>query len=214
MVKYILAFLGIFIFLAGYFLVYMDYSDKTDALNTEITVLNTRLDQLAAYNENISTYKTSIEENKLIIKETLAKYYSVVTPEDFIMFATELEDTKKLDINALSFTQPALIYNILGVKDTEDYIVPAETTTLMSYKISSTMDGSMNYGQMKQALDFIYSQKDVTTLDSLSLNYDSSTGLILGNFVIDKYFITGRDIQEHQAVVPYTDFGKSTLIGS
>jgi hypothetical protein len=102
---------------------------------------------------------------------------------------------------------------ITAVKDNGDYTVPVQTATLTSLKISSTLDGTMDYSQMKKALDFIYSQKDVTKLDSLNMNYDSSTGLILGSFVLDKYYITGRDIQEHQAVVPYTDLGKNVLIG-
>lgn len=213
-VKYVLMFLGLIIFLAAYLLVYMDFTDKTEALDTEISTLNNRLEQLEGYNAKIPDYKKAIEENKLFISETLSKYYSIDTPEDFIMFATALEDKEQLEINTLSFTEPALIYGIMAVKDTDDYTVPAETTTLMGYKVSSTMGGSMSYRQMKSALDFIYSQKDVTRLDSLNLNYDSSTGLILGSFLIDKYFITGRDIQEHQAVVPYTDLGKSVLIGS
>jgi hypothetical protein len=102
----------------------------------------------------------------------------------------------------------------MGVKDSGDYTATAEPVTLTGYKISSTMDGTMNYSQMKAALDFIYDQPDVTKLDSLNLNYDSSTGLIFGSFVLDKYYITGRDIEAHQAAVPYTDIGKSVLIGS
>lgn len=213
-VKYVLMVLGIMILLATYILVFTDYSDKTDALNTEIAALNNRLDQLGGYNANSSAYKNSIEENKLSINDTLGKYYSIDTPEDFIMFATALEDTYDLDINGLSFTEPAPVYSIMGIKDTNDYTIPLEAMPLTGYKISSTIDGLMNYSQMKSALDFVYSQKDVTTLDSLNMNFDSSTGLILGSFVINKYYITGRDIQEHQAVVPYTDIGKSILIGS
>lgn len=213
-VKYVLIIIGLLIFLATYFLVFIDFSDKTDALNTEITALNQKLDQVNGYFAEIATYKSSIEEDKLAVNSTLSKYNSVDTPEDFIMFAIDLEDKKELDVNALSFTKPTPIYTIMAVKDTDDYTVPLEPTLLTGYKVSSTMSSSMNYDQMKAALDFIYSQKTVTVLDSLSINFDSATGLILGNMIIDKYFVTGRDIQAHQAVVPYTDIGKSVLIGS
>jgi hypothetical protein len=54
----------------------------------------------------------------------------------------------------------------------------------------------------------------VTKLNRLDLSYDSATGYINGVFVLDKYYITGRDIPAHQAVIPYADFGKSVLIGS
>lgn len=213
-VKYMLMVLGLIIFLAGYFLVFIDYSDKTDALDTEIAALNTRLDQLNGYNAKAEEYIRSIDENKAIVSDALGKYYSDETPEDFIMLATALEDTLGADISTLSFTQPATIYSITGVKPSDDYKVPAEPVTLKAFKISSTLDGTMNYLQMKRALDFINAQPDVTKLDNLNLNYDSATGLILGSFTIDKYYITGRDIQAHQAVVPYNDIGKSVLIGS
>ncbi len=213
-VKYILMLLGMIILLAVYFLVYTEITAKTDALNSEISTLNNRLDQLNSHNEKVPSYKSAIEENRVIINDTLSRYYSANTPEDFIMFATDLEETVKITISTLSFSEPELIYSMMGVKETSDYTVPAEPLRLDGYKVSSVMDGSMNYEQMKTTLEFIYSQPDVTTLDSLNFNYDSSTGLILGSFAIDKYFITGRDIQEHQAVVPYTDFGKSVLVGS
>jgi hypothetical protein len=213
-VKYVLIFIGLLIFLAAYLFVYMDYSDKTEALNKEITTLNDRLDQLNGYHEQIPAYESSIVENKAFIDETLGRYYSNETPEDFIMFATDMEGTLSLDINALSFTQPQPFCSITAVKDTGDYTVPVGAATLTGYKISSTIDGTMTYSQMKSALKFIYSQIDTTKLDSLNMNYDSSTGLILGSFVIDKYFIAGRDIQEHQATVPYNDLGKDVLIGS
>lgn len=215
-IKNVLMILGIIIFLAVYFLVYMDFSDKTDALNTEITTLNARLDQLNGYNEKAASLKSSIDENKTIISDALGKYYSAETPEDFIMFAVALEDTlgTGADVNTLSFKEPEPVYSIMAVKDSGDYTVPAEPMTLTGFKLSSTLDGTMSYPQMKTALDFINAQQDVTKLDSLNLNYDSATGLIFSSFVIDKYYITGRDIEEHQAVVPYTDFGKSVLIGS
>jgi len=213
-VKYIMIFLGLIIFLAAYVLVYVDYTDKTDALNKEIKVLNDRLDQLGAYHEQIPDYEKSIEENKAFITEALGKYYSAETPEDFIMLAVDMENTLGVDISMLSFSQPEPVYTMTAVTETTDYTLPAETETLTGCRLASSLDGTMNYDQMKAALDFLGAQRDVTKLDSLNMNYDSSTGLILGSFAIDKYFITGRDIGEHQAAVPFVELGKDVLIGS
>lgn len=211
--KYILIFLGLLIFLVAYLFVYVDFTDKTDVLNKEIADLNGKFDQLSAYHAQIPAYKSGIEEKRAFISKTLGKYYSNETPEDFIMFATDMETTLDVAISALSFSQAEPVYTVTAVKDTDDYTVPLETTTLTGFKLSSTIDGTMDYNQMKSALDFIYAQTDVTKLDSLTMNYDSSTGLIMSSFVLDKYFITGRDIQEHQAAVPYVELGKSVLIG-
>ncbi|NLA85781.1 MAG: hypothetical protein GX847_00550 [Clostridiales bacterium] len=213
-VKYILSFLGILIFLGAYLFVYTDYTEKTDALNEEIAELNSRYEELSAHHAQIPAYENSIEENKVFIDKTLSKYYSAETPEDFIMFATDMENTLGVKITGLSFAQPVIVSSVSALQDTGDYTEPPQSVTLTGFKLSSTIDGTMNYGQMKSALDFIYAQPDVTKLDSINLNYDSSTGLILSNFVLDKYYITGRDIQEHQAAVNYTNLGKSVLIGN
>lgn len=66
---------------------------------------------------------------------------------------------------------------------------------------------------MKEVLTYIYKQDDATSLDSVDLSYDATTGLILGSLIINKFYITGRDIEEHQANVPYTDIGKDVLMG-
>ncbi len=213
-VKYILSFLGILIFLAAYILVYTDYTAKTDVLNEEIAELSSRYEELSARHAQIPAYEKSIEENKVFIDKTLSKYYSAETPEDFIMFATDMENTLGVKITGLSFAQPIPVSSVSALKDTGDYTEPPQKITLTGLKLTSTIDGTMNYSQMKSALDFIYAQPDVTKLDSMNLNYDSSTGLILSNFVLDKYYITGRDIQEHQASVNYTNLGKSVLIGN
>jgi hypothetical protein len=103
-VKYALMFLGILILLIAYLFVYTDYTDKTEALGKEIATLNDRLSQLSGYHEKENAYKSSIEENKASINEMLGRYYSNETPEDFIMFATDMEATLDVDITAMSFS--------------------------------------------------------------------------------------------------------------
>lgn len=213
-IKYALMFVGLLIFLACYFLVYMDYSTKTDALNTDISGLNKRLDTLSGYNSDLPKYKSSIEENKAAISDTLGKYYSAERPEDFIVLATDMEKNIGLTVGGLSFTDPVVIYGIAGVTDAKNVGDPVKPLKLTSFMVSSTITASMKYAQMKQALDYISSLKDVTKLDSLDLTLDVTTGLITGGFVLDKYYITGRDIPDHQTGVNYTNIGKSTLMGS
>jgi len=220
-VKYILMLFGLVIFLAGYFLVYMDFSEKTDAVNAEIVNLNQKLTVLNGYKAELEKYRAGIEEHKASVCDILSRYYSDEQPEDFLMLAVAMENEitpgtggAPLTVNSLTFTEPALVYAIRGILDgetAEDPVVPLE---LKCYMLSSTLNATMKYDQMKKALDFIGRQKDVTKLNRLDLSYDSATGYINGVFVLDKYYITGRDIPAHQAVIPYTDFGKSVLMGS
>lgn len=212
--KYLLMVLGLLIFLMCYFLIFINYSDKTDALTTEMVTLKARLDVLKGYEAEIQKYETQIEEDKATIKETLSKYYSVETPEDFIMLAINMENEIDRPVVTLSFTEPETVYSIKAVTDTSDYTLAPELITLTSKQLSSTITSSMDYNEMKLALDYIAAQQDMTKLDSLNISYDASTGLISSSFVISKYFITGRADVNHQANVPYTELGKGVLIGS
>jgi hypothetical protein len=213
--KYLLLFIGLVVFLASYFLVYMNLTEKTDAINTEKAALEARLDILEGYYAKLPEYREGIEDNREKINIMLSRYYNVEQPEDFIMFATAMENEIGVGVTTLAFADPEPIAEIAGVKESEadDEKVPAEPLLLTAFGISSDMTGTMNYAQMKKALEFIYNQKDATTLDSLNVSFDSSTGLLLGNFTINKYFITGRDNVNHQAEIPFGDVGNSLLMG-
>lgn len=220
-VKYILMLLGFVIFLAGYFLVYMDFTEKTDAATAAIEELNQRLAVLNGYKAELDKYKAGIEEKKASVNDILGRYYSDEQPEDFLMLAVAMENEitpgaggAPFAVNSMTFAEPVLVCSINGIEDGETADDPVAPRELKCYMLSSKLNATMKYDQMKQALDFIGRQKDVTKLNRLDLNYDSSTGYINGAFVLDKYYITGRDIPAHQAVIPYTDFGKSVLMGS
>jgi hypothetical protein len=192
----------------------MDYTSKTDALSTEISDLNTRLNTLSGYESSLPKFTDAIAQDKTSIDEALGKYYSSERPEDFIMLATELEDRVGLSVTGITFEQPAAVWAITGVTDGNGESAPALPMQLLCYKVAAAISGTMNYEQVKQALDYISAQKDVTKLNSLNLTYDSSTGYITGDFALDKYYITGRDFPDHETNIPYADFGKDILIGT
>ena len=213
-VKYILMFLGILIFLASYLLVYMDFTSKTDTLNTDISTLDAKFSTLRGYEASVPRFTDTIAQVKTAVGEALGKYGSSERPEDFIMLATVLEDRVGLGVTGMSFDTPAAVWTIAGVTDGTSADAPVLPLQLTCYKTASTISGSMNYEQIKQALKYISDQKDVTKLSSLTLSYDSSTGFITGEFALDKYFITGRDIPDKETVIPQMDLGKDILMGT
>ncbi len=212
-VKYTLMLLGLVIFLAGYFLFYLDYSDQTDTLTSEIKTLSARLDELEGYSQQLDDLQSGIDNDKASISDALQKYYTIETPEDFIMLATAMEDNIGVSILALSFEEPVLMMDIEAIDDAGDYVSPLTTRTLTGYNLTASLEGTMTYTEMKDALDYIYNQTDATSLNSVELNFDSTTGLLQSIFVIDKYYVTGRDLEEHQINVPYTDIGNDALMG-
>lgn len=213
-VQYILIFFGILIFMCGYFLVYLNYVSNTEALNAEIATLSDELDVLEGYEAQLEQYKAEIEKDQLDIDTQLKKYTSLQTPEDFIMLATEFENSIGFIISNMSFSEPEALLEIAGVADTTDMTEPTQSMPLISYRMSTMMEGELSYNQIKELLAYITKQHDITTLDNLELSYDGTTGLIHSSFILDKYYITGRDIEDHKVNVPYSALGKDVLMGT
>ena len=213
-VKVILMFVGILILIASYLFIFMDYTTKTDALNVEISDLDTKLNTLSGYEAGLPRFTETIAQDRTAVGDMLSKYRSVERPEDFIMLATALEDNVGLSVTGLTFEAPAAIWAATGVTDGKDVNAPVTQMPLVCYKTGSAISGEMNYEQVKQALDYISKQPGVMRLNSLNLTYDSSTGFIKGELSLEKYYITGLDIPEQETKIPAMDIGKNVLIGS
>lgn len=211
--KIMLVALGLIIFLACYMFVYMDFSAKTDAVTKEVGELQTKVSTLSAYSAAMKKNSGAIETMRTDMNTALTRYYTSEKPEDFILLANDMETKLGLSVDTISFTTPKPFYLLSGVKDGKTPKDPVTPLQLTCYNVSSTMGAKMKYSQMKQALDFIKEQKDVTRLQSLVLNYEATTGDITGTFVIDKFYITGRDLPDHNPSIPYNTLGKSTLMG-
>ncbi|MEL4106311.1 hypothetical protein AAFA46_05645 [Oscillospiraceae bacterium WX1] len=213
-VKLLLICAGVLLLLASYFFVYLNFSGKTEELNAENDTLKKQLNTLNGYNSQQAVLKTKLDNDKADVDALLSHYYSMEQPEDFIMLASNMDNYLGVKVTALSFDEPAVVTKLAGVADTTYNTLPVTKKELTAYVLSSTVSASMNYSQLKNLLKSIYMQKDKTTLDSLTLNFDSSSGLILGTLKLNKYYITGRGIDDHKIDIPYNNIGKSVLMGS
>ncbi len=212
--KFILIAIGLMIFLAGYFLVYIDFTNKTDETLADIDTLSDRLDELENYNAQIDNYETSIAENRTFIDTNLLKYYSMETPEDFIVLSQSMVDDIGISVPHITFDDPETIAPVTGFANTDDAAdLPPEPLELMCYRLSATFTAEMTYEQMKTALKTIYKQQDVTKLQTLTLSYDPTSGLISSSITLDKYYLTGRGIDDHEAPLPHFDLGTDALMG-
>jgi hypothetical protein len=142
----------------------------------------------------------------------MAHYPSDVRPEDEIMYAVDLEDEVGLSISSAAFGDPELVMQLRGIMEADDgsyTVVP-----LSAYR--STMDCActLNYQELKNAVDYINFTQDCTRLNNVSVSYDSETGELMGTISIDKYFITGLDDEYHETYVPPMSLGTDNIFGT
>jgi hypothetical protein len=212
-VKYLLMFIGLAIFLGPISCFIWTIRIEPTSFKNEIVTLSDKLTLLEGYNANLAEYQTGIDTGKVKTAEVLARYYSVETPEDFIMMATDMENELDISVSSLTFEDPAFVTDVKASEDMTDYTAAVNSRTLSAYALTSTIDAAMTYAELKKVLGYIGSQSDVTSLQTLDLSYDDLTGLILSTMTVSKYYVTGRDMEDHQPNVSYTDIGNDALIG-
>ena len=76
-VKFLLMLVGLVIFLTAYFLVYMDFTEQTEALEAESKTLSEQLSTLEGYYTQLDDYEAGIEGSKTEITDKLSGYYSM-----------------------------------------------------------------------------------------------------------------------------------------
>jgi hypothetical protein len=76
------------------------------------------------------------------IAAEMARYPTDVRPEDFVMYAIELEDKVELDVTSMNFAEPVLLSQIDSIrKEGEQYIV----TPLAAFAYGMTANCILSY---------------------------------------------------------------------
>lgn len=211
-INLLLILLAIVILVGAYLGIYSPLVSQTEAVEAEIAELKPRLEQLEGYNSNLKLYQEGIKKNKEEMARQLELYPNDVRSEDQILYATELEKKVGLAVSNISMSQPASVLEMQGVVTDEkgnSAIVP-----IAANRAVMNLETQLNYQELKNLVKYVNDTKLCTKLDVVSLSYDSSTGELIGNVAISKYFVSGLDSAYHAAKVPSVATGTSNIFGT
>ena len=200
--------LGIIILLLTFFLVVGNFNEKTEVLTAETESLIPRLSRLQEHETNIAFYNEQIKEAGDNITAEKQSYPASVRVEDLIMFAVNMEYETSAIIDAVNFNMPEL----LGDFDAPN--ADGEPVRYSVYRVSMDMGAKFGYEPLKQMISHIYNTREKTTLDSVSVSFDSGTGYLMGNVAISKIYITDGTEVYVPTDVPYGSFGTDNPFGS
>jgi hypothetical protein len=209
--KLLLCLLGIGIFLLFYLAVYGNLNSQAEKVRADTAALMPELTELRGYNTNRETYQKGIDDAKALISELSVRYPNDVRAEDKIMFASALEQQVGLHISDASFSDPVLLLEFPTVQENGDSHV---TVPLSAYSSGMSISCTMTYPELKAAINYVYSQGYVQSLDSVSVSFDSATGELYGSMSILKYYITGADSTYHPTEVPDFPTGTNNIFSS
>ncbi|MEG2001243.1 MAG: hypothetical protein RR053_07620 [Evtepia sp.] len=201
---------GLVIFFLGYLFVYNTLNTKTDALQSEIDTLRPTLEELHMHEEKLPEYKAVISDDQKLILEQQSRYPNHARPEDLIMYALELQAAVNADPANLSFSDPVPMMELSGLLVDGDAL---HFTPLSANVSTMTINCQLNYTALKSLIDYLYASDQRTSLDSLSVSYDTETGSLSGAVTVNKFTLSGADDTYLPTAVPDVPLGNTELFG-
>ena len=204
---------GLVLILVVYFLVFKAYNDKADAMVTANAALNTRVNELKKFYEDVEKNKVEIESMQNQILEWLDKFPADVKEEDIIVTAL---DTEK---NAL------VAYTNINIADREAlYTIPTATTLLSGIenlnqdlifvkRITSYVN-TTDYLNMKNIVRTLNESKNRLSIQNFNYSFNEETGLLDGTIEVAFYSICGTGKEYIPQVLPDYIEGLSDLFGN
>lgn len=199
---------GLIVLLLVYFVVYSRFSEKNDALESEIDTRGQYLNELKGYYDNLPVYQKGTADAKVNISRNLEKLPKGIKNEDFLLYDVALHDNFDLDLRTVAFNGDEAISQF-------DTVVNDVTVPVTGFVATTTTNAKMTYEQFKEFLDYIYvDTNEVTFINSCSLTYDSEDTGLQTSFSISKYYIDYENAEYKPVACPDVPLGVQNLFGS
>ena len=212
-IKLIIVMVGVLILVVAYFVVYRNYDQKTQDLQSQIDSLQPELQQLREYDEHKQEYLDGTEACKENMKSIMSSLPTSVWTEDQIMLARRMEEDLDITDTSESFTDPIVVTQFKGtpLDDIDNY---SDQVDMTSNKYQMTLAADMDYSQMKDFLDYVYDEDYMTGLDSVNMSYDAEKAALNVSAVINQYTLSYQDAPEEDHKVPEVSKGVKDPFGT
>jgi hypothetical protein len=209
--KLLLILFGIVILILSYFTFYLRYSEENEELRYDIDDAYFKYEQFLALERQLASEGDTLEGFENFILEAQAEYPSDIRAEDLIMYAVELRDNVGIGAGGITFIQPIEIMTVRGLTKNENDIHTFKTRN--AFRTGFNMSVNLTYQQLKDLVNYVYNESPQTSIHSISLSYNSATGSLFGNVVINKNFLSPHDIDYVAAHIPAMDMGLPNPFG-
>lgn len=212
-IKLIIVLVGVLILVVAYFVVYRNYDQQTQDLQSQIDSLQPELQQLREYDEHKQEYLDGTEAYKENMKSIMSSLPTSVWTEDQIMLARRMEEDLDITDTSESFTDPIVVTQFKGtpLDDIDNY---SDQVDMTSNKYQMTLAADMDYSQMKDFLDYVYDEDYMTGLDSVNMSYDAEKADLSVSAVINQYTLSYQDAPEEDHKVPEVSKGVKDPFGT
>lgn len=208
--KLILMVGGLALFLIVYSYIFRPMQEKTFQMQSEIERLERECRELEIQNTNMEAYEEQIIEYRAAIADAMKLFPVDVKEEDVMSYLLKLQDKNEIELMSVAFNEPLTVVNFDGVMsaDGEDKMVH-----MIGQQVSTTATAELTYAKLKDVLNYIYETQTQTTLESVTVVYDSKKELLNGSFDFSRYTLNYDEAEYKPEKLPEVDLGKEDLFG-
>ena len=209
----LIGFIGILAAVCSYFFVYDPLMEKSKTLAAENVNLQAQVQQLTIWNENQPIYQSETKR----MEEEISNIYQVfpvdVKEEDCIMAAITQEINSPMLVASMSiepkvdidFSQKAAenaqqnppmdasTSNTTTTDGTTDPNAAAAPAIGILQNRQTTINYGVSYEGLKRSVQNIVEQTNRMAIESITVSYDDTTGLLIGSTTLNMYCIPGQD---------------------
>lgn len=228
----LIGFAGVLAAVCSFFFVFQPLMEKTEVMMNENINLQAQVVQLTEWSNNKDFYISETERMEKEIKDIYQVFPVDVKEEDCILAAINQELVAPMDVVSMTI-EPKVEVDfssyIANTQNNTEIIVSENTTTDETSADASatdataqttptigtlqnrqaTMNYEVSYDGLKRSVKNYVAQTNRMAIESMTVAYDDTTGLLIGSTTINMYCVPGQEGKEY--VQP--DFS-SVLLGS
>lgn len=213
----LLALAGVLIAFCSYQFIFRTISPKTEVMKTENATMKAEIDEYSAIRDNIQFYQDEIDNATSHIASIVNQFPVDVLPEDEIMLARNMEVTSDyLFVSNMAFADKIELYTA-AVTTTNEAGETISVEGMPSYTLYSspyTISQDSSYQGLKDMINYVYHAADRKSISSVTVSYDSETGVLTGSTAIDMYSIVGTDKTYEKQNIKGVVLGTSNIFGT
>lgn len=227
-VNILIMLLGILIPVAIYFFVYTSFTEKTAAMNADNETLQTEVDYLQDLADHKQQYIDDTAAMQIQIDEIKSRFPAEYKPEDDIMYIIGVENDYGAEIPTIAMGTSSMIEVAAAAEETAE--APAEgaeatddaagdtvdTTTpaISLYQTPISVSMQSSYRSLKDIVTYINTDTDRKSIDSLSVVFDTETGLLASTMAFNAYSLTGTEKEYTAPQVNGVFYGTSDIFNT
>lgn len=210
-IKLMLLVTGALAIAASHYMVHDPLSIEIEALEKEIATEQAEKDRLTIVEQQKPILEAETVEYRVIVENEMLKYPEDVLTETYMMYADTMRNQLGISISGVTIGAPAQI----SVNDIMRHISSEDVEqTIASYRTTLSFAWEFSYPQLKSFIDYVHADRERTVIETLAISYNGSTGQLIGNTVINKYFIATPEYVYIPADIPIGATGTDNPFGT